>query len=372
MKKYLLTIVTLVVLTVLGLIINHFNKSTSITINVKTDYGSKGDGINDDTKSIQKAIDQAPKGSTIIIPKGIYNINGNSKHHVVTEYGASNSVFEINKPLTLIMEGAVLKTKTSEKIGLFWINKTSDVTIKGGFLTGDVLPEDGGLTSRIGVLIQKSKNIKIENLSTRNFSQGITIYKSNKVYLKRCLTESNKGSGVISFRSSESIIDSCTIINSGDGHLSLYGGGKYNKVINNTIIENRANNNSQQGITVESEKNSLIKNNKVTGFYYGIDIKNGSEWCKIENNHVFNNKINITIREGDPNNLQTVSNNITISKNNVVGSRSDGSAEILVKVGDGHKIYGNTVTENQMILKNNVFNSNPISSKEVFDNMFVK
>src|SRR5262245_35233746 len=40
-------------------------------VNVK-DHGVKGDGVTDDHAAVQKAVDAAPKGSTIHFPEGIY------------------------------------------------------------------------------------------------------------------------------------------------------------------------------------------------------------------------------------------------------------------------------------------------------------
>ncbi|MCM3216354.1 right-handed parallel beta-helix repeat-containing protein [Niallia taxi] len=339
---------------------------------VKNDFGAKGDGIADDTQSIQKAIEGIPSGSTLRIPEGVYNLNGDNAFDVKTDYGPSKSLFKIDKPLTIIMDGAILRTKTSDNVGVFWINKTSNVTIKGGFLTGDIIPTDGGLTSRIGVLIQESKNSKIQGLTTRNFSQGINLYYSEDISIKDCVTEQNKGSGIISFRSKNSTIDSCFVRNSGDGHLSMYGGGQNNTVSNNIVIEDRLDNKGQQGITIESEKDSLITNNKVSGFYYGIDVKNGAERCEIRNNRSFNNVVNIAIRPGDPDNLQTVSNDIVIANNNVLDNRdADNNSGIYIQVGENHKIYNNVIKKKKLIYKNEVLSDNKEGSDEIYNNVFI-
>jgi len=54
--------------------------SSKNALNVK-DFGAKGDGIADDTRAIQAAIDKAPPGSmtTIYFPDGIYNIASYTK-----------------------------------------------------------------------------------------------------------------------------------------------------------------------------------------------------------------------------------------------------------------------------------------------------
>ncbi|MBW7452525.1 right-handed parallel beta-helix repeat-containing protein [Paenibacillus sepulcri] len=346
------------------------------TWNVKTDFNAKGDGIHDDTNAIQAAIDDAGKGDTIVIPPGTYKVSKNIANKAVTDYGVSYSALKITKPVTIVMEGATFQTKTQNEYGVFWIYKTNDVALKGGILKGDTLPTSGIYTSRVGVLVQECDHCSIENMSLTNFSQGINVYKSEYSTVRNVTTEFNKGSGIINLASKYSLIDSCTIRNSGDGHLSLFGGGANNTVINSTIEENRPGVLNQQGITLEKEKETLIKNNVVTGFYYGIDIKNGSDSNSIESNTVYNNQYNITIRAGDPgSNGRAISNNIKIIKNMAVNSRKGANtAGIYIMVGSGHQIQENTVDEGTLIiagglqLKNNLeFNKN-----KYVDNIFVK
>ncbi|MGG1885854.1 right-handed parallel beta-helix repeat-containing protein [Priestia megaterium] len=341
--------------------------------NVKNDFGVKGDGITDDTQNIQKAIDEVPTGSTIIFPKGVYKVSNILKHKVVTGYGTSYSALKIDKSINVVLEDAIIETNSSEEYGIFWIYNTSDVTIKGGKIIGKKFPEEGSLTSRIGILIQNSENCLLKDIYLRNFTQGINLYFSSKNKLKNISTEYNRGSGIISFRSNDNLIKDCLIRNSSDGHLSLYGGGENNKVSSCTILEDRKNRKSEQGITIESEKNSTIKNTVVTGFYYGIDIKNGSESIIVKNNRSFNNQYNIAVRPGDPNNLQTISNNIKIANNNVLDTREERpSGGIILSKGKGHIIEGNTINKNNLIVNSIVINDDRNSPDiEIYNNNFI-
>ncbi|MFC5652871.1 right-handed parallel beta-helix repeat-containing protein [Paenibacillus solisilvae] len=314
-------------------------------INVKEDFNARGDGVRNDTAAIQAAIDAVEPGGTLVIPPGAYNVNANMNNKVNTNYGRSYFSLKISKPMTIIMDGAVFLMKTKDMHGVFWIYKTSDVHLKGGSIKGDVMPKDGILSSRVGVLVQESRNCSIENMYTTNLSQGINIYRSYNCAVRNVFTENNRGSGIINLNSDYTLIESCKVINSGDGHLSLYGGGSNNTVRNCIVVENRLGNNGQQGITLENEHNSYIYNNTVKGFYYGIDIKNGTESCSIVQNTAFNNQYNIAIRLGDPSQeTEHESHNIMLYKNNVRSPKiGSANAGILIKAGRGHIVQENVV-----------------------------
>ncbi|MFC5652870.1 right-handed parallel beta-helix repeat-containing protein [Paenibacillus solisilvae] len=353
----------------------HHDSHQAATINVKTDFNAHGDGIHDDTNAIQAAIDSVAKGGTIVIPPGVYKISKDSEHRIKTGYGISYSAIKISKPLTLIMNGAVFLTSTEDKYGAFWIYKTSEVHLKGGSLKGNVFPTDGIYTSRVGVLVQECDHCSIEDMNTQNFSQGLNIYQSTYTSISKVTSENNHGSGIINFSSHHTQIDSCAVRNSSDGHISLYGGGTYNTVTNCKVTENRKGYPREQGITVETEKYSLIKNNTVSGFFYGIDIKNGSDSDIIELNKTYNNQYNIIVRAGDPGrNLQTISNNIQILKNTVTKPRAAASnAGIVIQVGRGHVVQENVIDEGKLRITDGIENRTMKSDEiKVMNNIFIK
>ncbi|MFC0332909.1 right-handed parallel beta-helix repeat-containing protein [Paenibacillus sepulcri] len=344
-------------------------------MNVITDFNAVGDGIHDDTLAIQTAINSVPEGGTLLVPAGNYKVSKNPLHKITTGYGTSYAALKIVKPITIIMNDAIFETKTADSYGAFWVYKASNVHFQGGSLRGDQLPSNGILTSRVGLLLQDCRSCSVEGMTIRNYSQGINVYNSEDCSISRIISEYNNGSGIISFNSDRCLIDSCQIRNSRDGHLSLFGGGQYNTVSNCTVTEDRDGNLNQQGITLEREINSVIKNNTVRGFYYGIDVKNGSDSCILLENQCTNNQFNIAIRPGDDgNNLQATSNNITISKNDVTSPRRLGpSAGILVKVGSGHVISENIINKNMLILIGGVRINNNLSLNQIkiINNRFI-
>lgn len=329
--------------------------------NIKTDFGVKGNGIIDDTTKIQEAINEVPAGSTIIFPKGTYKITKNSAHKVTTGYGESYSAIKIDKPINIILDEAEIVKDGVNEYGVFWIHNTNNVSITGGFLIGNSnFLNETQLTSSIGILVQHSESINLKNIYTRNFTQGVNLYESKNNELENITSEYNKGSGIISFRSSYSDINECLIRNSGDGSISLYGGGHNNTVNLCNVVEDRNQKNNQQGITIESESNSTVGNSVISGFYYGIDIKNGSNNVIVKSNRVFNNQFNIAVRSGDSGvNLKTISNNISIINNNVLDVKKiTPNAGIYIGVGKEHVVKNNVINSGSLEIGENVISTN--------------
>lgn len=315
-------------------------------------FGAEGDGVADDTQAIQLAIDETPIGETLHIPAGIYKLTKNPELRANTGYGDSYFALKISKPITIEMDGAIFQTEADGEYGVFWIANTADVHLNGGFLMGDKIPESGSLVSNIAILLQDSQESSVENIYTKNYSQGVHLHHANDNLLRNVTSEWNFGSGIINFASDYNRIESCVVRNSGDGHLSLFGGGKHNVVTGCVVQEDRKGFSDQQGITVESEKESVIEKNTVSGFYYGIDVKNDAKSNIIRGNLTFNNEFNIAVRPGDGgNNLMTPSDNISIINNLAINPRDGSERGIYINIGQGHVVKGNTVQENQLILR---------------------
>lgn len=314
---------------------------------------AKGDDMTGDTIALQKAIDETPEGGTLQIDEGIYKLSRNEQLKSVTGYGEAFFALEITKPITILMDGAIFKTETEKEYGVFWIHDTEEVHLKGGILLGEEMPNSGSLISNIAVMIQNSQKNSVENMYMKNHSQGVHLHHSDNNLVRKVTSEYNFGSGIINFASNFNVIESSIVRNSGDGHLSLYGVGEGNHVKNNLVSEDRPGEDSQQGITVESELNSTIERNTVSGFYYGIDVKNASDSNIIKANNVFNNFYNIVVRPGDGGgNLMTPSNRIQIINNLALDPIEGSSNGIYIGIGEGHIVTGNTLYENHLIITN--------------------
>lgn len=319
--------------------------------NGQESYNANLDDATDKTAELQAAIDETPAGGTLEIQPGVYKLSKNPDLKAVTGYGDSYFALKISKPITILMEEVIFQTDTDDEYGVFWVNETEDVHLKGGALMGERLPEDGSLTSHIAILFLYTNNSSIEDTYMKNFSQGVHLNHSDHNIVRKVTSEYNYGSGIISFDSDQNLIDSCVVRNSGDGHLSLYGGGEDNHVVNCMVTEDRPGYTDQQGITVESEIGSLIEKNTVSGFYYGIDVKNASESNIIESNIVFNNEYNIAVRGGDGGeNLELPSYDTQILNNMAVDPRDKSTYGIYVGAGDGHVVIGNTLNTGHLVI----------------------
>ncbi|WP_223634457.1 nitrous oxide reductase family maturation protein NosD [Planococcus sp. 4-30] len=319
--------------------------------NGQESYSANLDEATDKTAEIQAAIDETPAGGTLEITPGVYKLSKNPDLKAVTGYGDSYFALKISKPITILMEEVIFQTDTDDDYGVFWVNETEDVHLKGGVLMGERLPKDGSLTSHIAILFLYTNNSSIEDTYMKNFSQGVHLNHSDHNIVRKVTSEFNYGSGIISFDSDQNLIDSCVVRNSGDGHLSLYGGGEDNHVVNCMVTEDRPGYTDQQGITVESEIGSLIEKNTVSGFYYGIDVKNASESNIIESNIVFDNEYNIAVRGGDGGeNLQLPSYDTQILNNMAVDPRDNSHYGIYVGAGEGHVVIGNTLNTGHLAI----------------------
>ena len=319
--------------------------------NGQESYNANLDDATDKTAELQAAIDETPAGGTLEIQPGVYKLSKNPDLKAVTGYGDSYFALKISKPITILMEEVIFQTDTDDEYGVFWVNETEDVHLKGGALMGERLPEDGSLTSHIAILFLYTNNSSIEDTYMKNFSQGVHLNHSDHNIVRKVTSEFNYGSGIISFDSDQNLIDSCVVRNSGDGHLSLYGGGEDNHVVNCMVTEDRPGYTDQQGITVESEIGSLIEKNTVSGFYYGIDVKNASESNIIESNIVFDNEYNIAVRGGDGGeNLELPSYDTQILNNMAVDPRDKSTYGIYVGAGDGHVVIGNTLNTGHLVI----------------------
>ena len=171
----------------------------NLALNVRN-FGAKGDGIYDDTISIQNAIDYLNEqgGGTLFIPKGVYLIKDSTEYKGLRPCANLTIKGELGTVLKL---GSRVCNIISNFIGDFYPNKYSDienVVIENIEFdsNGDVLgdPCSGEYTLgdnySFGTYIVKAKNITIRNCIFKNsYYGGINLFGVDGQNIVNCYFE---------------------------------------------------------------------------------------------------------------------------------------------------------------------------------------
>lgn len=272
------------------------NDKNTIKFNVKS-FGAKGDGINNDTQSIQDAINEAATiAGSVIIPEGVYLVNA------LESINVKDNVTIIMTPKT------VLKAipNSSSHYAILNITNVKNVRIYGGVLVGD-----------------RSEHLRTDG----EWGMGVRIIGSTNVTIK--YTKAND----------------CW----GDGF--YIGGNSYQDYCENIRLVNiAANNNRRQGISLISGRNidiinAVLTNTNGTSPAAGLDIEPNRVSQIMENINI-DNLTSIHNSAGIKIYLRNLSNserNINITIRN---HRDYGSKQGFVVSSAGGIVNGKLVIEN--------------------------
>jgi polygalacturonase len=160
----------------------YHDDSKIVQINVK-DFGAVGNGIQDDTRSIQNAIDSSVKvhNSLVIFPNGIYMV----------------SSLDIKSNIQGSKKTTIKNNKLKLDSYLFCnVSKRKNITIKSIIFDGSTKLDKLGKLVRgsIPLFIKQSSDIAIINCSFKNSPMsGLRVEACSDIMVEGCLSNSNRG-----------------------------------------------------------------------------------------------------------------------------------------------------------------------------------
>lgn len=257
-------------------------------------FGAKGDGVTDDTTSIQNAIDSLSTtgGGTVIVPAGNYMIKAHDSEQAQTRpyYLYDTGGIALKDNVTLKMDNGTTLTaipNTEHNYNIIRVVGRTNVKILGGHIRGDL---DKRTTDQLngewgyGIALQGSKNVYIHDVDIQqtmgdaiNLQIGIDNSTLNfNVLIDKVYLDKNYRQGI-----SVEGVEHCAIINSDvqgtsgtapEAGIDLEPG--YDTVKNKHILiaGNRIINNSGAGImasrfvaTQDSNSDIVIRDNYFFG-----------------------------------------------------------------------------------------------------------
>jgi parallel beta-helix repeat protein len=203
-----------------------------------TEFGAVGDGLQDNTSSIQKVIDESSPGDTVFIPEGSFLIRtllmrsgvhlvstGTLAHHPDAKTG-DFSIEKQSSPNPLILADGVadiyLSIRAKSKNEAIHLRRSQQIRIVNSDLEGDSTK----LRSFAGILAFQCSGLEILSSRIHHFGS------------KRQETHSYQpGTGIRIMSSNTISIRESEIFNNGENGIFLYGSRKA-EVLNNTIHHN--------------------------------------------------------------------------------------------------------------------------------------
>ncbi|QLI96547.1 right-handed parallel beta-helix repeat-containing protein [Providencia rettgeri] len=269
------------------------------------DFGAKGDGVTDDTKAIQAAIDSFSnrkiRGGTVFFPSGEYLISDS----ININRDAGDGFYFPNVPaknldnITLLGEakggdyvyqgwGTTIRQVNENLNGIWFFQYSSGGRVKDIQVTG----------ARCGVKFDNCLFFEMESVSLSKNEYGCEVYGNGVGNITKCKIRENKKFGLALYRSSgDTVIEGCDIGRQGFGMSGSYqsanvyisSGGI--RLINNLIFTCRNTDNSH-GIIIAGTNETDPDN----GQQYRADTD--PQYIIIENNLIAANKNALTVRGG--------------------------------------------------------------------------
>jgi len=253
-------------------------------------------------------------------------INANGMYGIFSFNGDNNTFIQneiYNNSLTNFGAGFYIMYSDNN---IFMYNNVSHNKYSGTYLTGSqnsrFISNRIFNNSRRGIFINNNANetIFVKNTIENNGYGGIELYDGHNVKInENKLNHNSLGSGswpgIRLWNSNNSVIWNNTIQDNKHNALNIIGGSR------NQIYNNNISNNDAGGIyfycsnTFPNSNNNLIYNNRIMNNSFGIELKNPSGICQLNNvsyNYIYNNSVGIEL-DDDCNNNSIHNNEILIT-----------------------------------------------------------
>jgi Pectate lyase superfamily protein len=261
--------------------------TSKLNVSVK-DFGAIGNGIEDDTKSIQKAIDSVYQagGGTVYFPSSTYKISIDSS--------TLNAI--------TIRSNITLQGESNEKS----IIKLADKQPKYSSIMAGEKPESNISNFALYDLGIDGNSSNNPILSTSDFNKeklimkhAIRIYIGSKIDVERCDFSNHNSINVITINQDEIPITDVSIKdnvfeNIGGGtidydHSTIYTHGENIEIINNKFysLNGGGTNAARTAIEIHGDEHT-VKDNYINGFTNGINV---TGYAKSSNNQVITDNI---------------------------------------------------------------------------------
>lgn len=309
--------------------------------NVKQ-FGAYGDGIHDDTQSIQKAINKTK--NELYIPSGNYKISPTAQY-LIEGYGTNirpyYGLYINNKSdINIKCEGVLIPDYSTNNMNIIAIQHSNNITIDGlKSISNESYVDHGTVVQTKGLLnINVCDNIHVTNCFIENIgSCCIMVATTNSSIENSKATRTS-----LDYRNGPYfglfISENCLINNnicygaSNDGDMVIFGiskkcGATNNKLFSYLENDNTINMTGSQGLAIDSSCSECFANNNyLDKYYYGIDIKTSSRNNIISNNFVINCKYGIASRLGEGNQMTS---DLTISENIIMPNNGNGNTDTI-------------------------------------------
>jgi hypothetical protein len=253
-------------------------QNSKLVLNVAA-LGAKGDGVTDDTKFFQKAIDSvaALGGGTVLVPHGKYLIDADTS--VKLKSGVTLQMTDTAAQL-------IAKPTRSDRSYIVMVLNAIDVNIIGGKIVGD-RNEHLGNTGEwgMGIAVYASKNVIINGTKIFNcWGDGIVIgakggapfnapNPSINVVVKNVTSDNNRRQAITIGKVNHVIIDSCILTNT-NGTKPM------------SAIDIEPDKDTAQNITIQ---NCVMAYNKGNGIEMFVNSKSAVRNVSVKNNFIHHN-----------------------------------------------------------------------------------